>query len=121
MTTCMACTKLAVKMRHKITFQAENPGTDAGGGSSDPWAVPTDVMTLKAAIVPLSGRELLRGMQTENPVSHKITTRYKSGITAKHRIKFGARFFNIRAVINVEEANRFYEIMADEFVAGATN
>ncbi len=121
MTTCTACSKLTVKMRHRITIQADNPGTDAAGGSTNPWASPTDIVSLKAAIVPVSGRELLRGMQTENPVSHKITTRYKSGVTASHRIKFGTRFFNIRAVINVEEANRFYEILADEFVAGATN
>ncbi len=121
MTTCKQCNAAAAAMRHKIVVQAESPSVDAGGGQLDPWATPTDFATLRAAVVPLSGREAVKAMQMEDSVSHKITCRYKAGITAKMRVKFRDRFFNIRAVINIEEANRFLEIMADENVAGATD
>ena len=46
-------------MRHRITIQAENPTTDAGGGQTDPWASPTTVATVNACIEPMSGRELI--------------------------------------------------------------
>jgi SPP1 family predicted phage head-tail adaptor len=55
-------------------------------------------------------------MQLQERVSHKITIRFRSGITAKMRIKFGTRMFNIRSVINIEERSRWIEIMADEGV-----
>lgn len=104
-------------LRHSITVQAPNPSVDAGGGRSNPWASPTTVATIRACIEPLRGFERLRAMQLEAPVSHKITARWRSGITAKHRLKFGSRLFNIRSVINMDERSRWMEIMADEGVA----
>ena len=101
----------------RITIQAENPTTDAGGGQTDPWASPTTVATVQACIEPMSGRELINAMQLQDAITHKITMRYRAGIIAKQRIAFGSRLFNIRAVINVEERNRFLELMVDEGVA----
>jgi SPP1 family predicted phage head-tail adaptor len=106
-------------MRHKIEIEAEGPSTDAGGGQIDPWLSPTLIATLRASVVPRSGSERIRAMQTEDKITHKITARYKAGITAKHRAKFRGRYFNIRAVINIEEADRFLEILAEEGVGGA--
>ena len=107
----------ARELRHKIIIQAENPQTDGGGGEGDPWAAPTTVATARARIEPLKGSEQLRAMQLEDKVSHRVTIRYRSGITAKQRIKFGSRLLNIRAVINPEERNRFLELLCDEGVA----
>ena len=56
-------------------------------------------------------------MQLEASVSHRFTMRYRNDITAKNRLKFGTRVFNIRAVINVKERNKWLEIDADEGVA----
>lgn len=103
--------------RHQIVVQAENALPDGGGGWTDPWASPTVVATLRASVEPLRGFERLKAMQLEDSVSHKITTRYRAGITAKMRVVFKSRPFNIRSVINVDEANRFLEIFADEGVA----
>ena len=72
---------------------------------------------VRASLEPLRGGEALRALQLEDRVTHRITTRYRAGITAKMRIRFKSRLFNIRSVINVEEANRFLEIMAEEGVA----
>ena len=111
------CKIRACDLRHTIVIQAENPTEDAGGGQTDPWASPTTVATVRACIVPLRGSEALRSMQLEDKVSHRITVRWRSGITPKMRIKFGTRLFNIRSAINVEERSRWLEILADEGVA----
>lgn len=111
----------ACDMRETIVIQAENEVADGGGGFANPWATPTAVATMRACVEPLRGFERLRAMQLESPVTHKITTRYRSGIKPEHRIKYvkngETRFFNIRAVINLDEKNLWLEIMADEGVA----
>ncbi len=115
MANCVKCSQL--DMRHSIVIQSPNPTTDAGGGRGDPWATPIVFATVRASIVPFGGREILHSMQLQDSVTHKVTMRYKAGVIAKMRIKFGTRIFNIRRVINVEERNRFYEILAEEGVA----
>jgi head-tail adaptor len=54
------------------------------------------------------------------PVTHEITTKYREGIQHDHRIRWvrngRTRFFNIRSLINLDEANRFLIIMAEENV-----
>lgn len=112
---CKPCEKLKIcDLRHRITVQAENPTTGTGGGRGNPWASPTTVATVSACIEPLRGMERVRAMQIQDTTTHKITLRYRSGILPRHRIKFGTRLFNIHSVINVEERNRWIEIMAEE-------
>lgn len=117
----MACrTRCDVKasdFRHDIVIQSPRENRDAGGGFGDPWADPIKVAAARAKIQPLRGNERLRAMQLEDTVTHRITMRYRAGITAKMRVKFGARLFNIRAVIDPEERNRFLELMCEEGVA----
>lgn len=103
-------------LRHSITIKSRGTlASDSGGGGTYPWDVTK--ATARAYIKPLSGREQLHAMQLESPVTHKIVMRYVSGITADMRVELGSRYFNIRAVINVEERNRWLEIMAEEGVA----
>ena len=115
----MALPKLRVGgLRHRLVIQAESPQADAGGGQgADPWADPTSVATVWGRIEPLSGGERLRAMQLEDKVTHRITIRYRTGLTAKMRIAFGERVFNIRAVVDLEERNRLLELLCEEGVA----
>lgn len=105
------------KLRHRVVIQAENATPDGAGGFSDPWASPTVVATVWASVVPLSGSEQFRGMQLEDKITHKITMRYRAGVTAKNRIVFGTRPFNIRVVRNIDERDRWLELMCEEGVA----
>lgn len=104
-------------LRHRITIEAGSHAEDSGGGLSNPWASPTTVAKVWAAIRPLSGIERLRAQQLEEPVTHKIVLRYRADIRADHRVNFKGRIFNIRSVINVEERNRWLELMCEEGVA----
>ena len=105
-------------LRHRLVIQSENAAGDAGGGQgADPWADPVLVATVWGRVEPLTGGERLRAMQIEDRVTHRITIRYRAGITPRMRVVFGARTFNIRAVINPEERNRMLELLCEEGVA----
>lgn len=102
------------KLRHRVILQAPNETADGAGGWTLTW---TDVATVWAAIEPLKGAERLKAQRLEASVTHKVTIRHRDGVTAKQRLKFGTRFFNIRAVINRGERDRFLELLAEEGVA----
>ena len=94
------------KLRHRLTIQSETKLADDGGGYTLGWA---DVVTVWGAIKPLSGGEQLRAMQLQDKVSHRIRIRHRSGVTPKQRLLFGSRAFQIRAVLNPDERNRWLE------------
>ena len=98
-------------LKHNITIQEEVETPDGMGGFSVSWS---DVFNARAAIWPLSSKESLDSMKLELQVTHKIRIRYRSGITAKNRILFGTRTFNIISLINPDERNRMLDILATE-------
>ena len=102
------------KLRSQVTLQTNTQTRDAGGGYADSWA---GTATLWARIEPLSGRERLAAQQIEDTVTHRVTIRYRSGVSAQQRIAFGVRVFNIRAVLDVDERNEWLELLCEEGVA----
>ncbi len=103
-------------LRHRVTIEAENAAPDGAGGLTDPWANPTEVATVWAEITPLSGDERLRAMRLEDRVSHRIRMRYRADVTPAHRLRLGTRVFNMRAVTNDGERDRWLTILAEEGV-----
>jgi len=101
------------QLKHSITIQEQNDVSDGMGGSTTTW---TDLFDTRAAIWPTSSKERLDAMKLELQITHKIRMRYRSGITSKHRIKFGTRTFNIISLINPDERNIMYNILAVEDV-----
>lgn len=104
------------KLRHRVQLQSEVETADGGGGYANVW---TTQATVSAGIKPLTGSEQLRGMRPEGKVSHRIRIRYRNDLspTTRWRVLYGARAFNIRAVINEDERNRFWVLLCDEGVA----
>ncbi|MBN9265960.1 MAG: phage head closure protein [Hyphomicrobium sp.] len=84
---------------------------DGQGGFTETWATEA---TLWAAIEPTKGYERYQAQQVQMPVTHKITIRYRSGVTTKKRFLFGSRVFEIKEVLNQNEANEFLELRAVE-------
>jgi SPP1 family predicted phage head-tail adaptor len=103
----------AGKLIHLIEIQSPIETTDAAGGPIPTWDEQTPYAQLYASVQPLRGREIIAA-GTDTQTTHKITTRYKAGITTDMRIKFGERYFGIDSVINVDERNVMLEIMAVE-------
>jgi SPP1 family predicted phage head-tail adaptor len=76
------------------------------------------LVTVWAAVEPLSGRELLAAQQITEQVSHRLRTRYHPNITltGKLRGKLGTRLLNIHTVIDKDEAHIELEMLATEVI-----
>ena len=98
-------------MRHRIEVQSQTATSDGAGGWVRVWQ--TD-LSAWASIQPLNGYEKFQASQMETDITHKIMTRYQSGITTKHRIKFDDRYFNIVEVLNIDQRNAMLKITAVE-------
>jgi len=84
----------------RVRIQAVIETDDGGGGQTQAW---TDVATVWASITPGFGREFTTARQLTPELSHVITIRYRSWVTAKHRIVYGSRIFPIHAVADTNE------------------
>lgn len=98
-------------MRHKLTIQTLSKVSDDQGGFTETWQ---DGADLWASIEPLKGYEKFQAQQMQVPVSHRITMRYRTDVTAASRLKHDGRVFWVKEVINRNEDNRFLIIKAIE-------
>ena len=104
----------AARLRHQITIQQVNETKDSFGGVTESWVT---FATVRAEIKPVSGREYFANEQQNSTISHKVAIRYLVGVTAKMRILFGARIFDIVSPpINFEERNIEMVLMCREVI-----
>ena len=68
------------------------------------------VLTRWAEILPLRGTEKFEAAQMEPRTNVKIRIRYHSGIDSTWRIKWGDKYYNIVAPINIAEKNFAIEL-----------
>lgn len=100
----------AGRLRHRVKIQAPVSTQDEYGGTAGSW---TDVATVDAGIHPMSGRELLAAQAIQSSVTHEIAMRYRV-VDATNRILYGARIFNIKSVVNIDERNRDLVLLCTE-------
>lgn len=106
----------AGKLRHRIALQKMTGAKDSEGVPVEVW---TDVArSVAASLEPLKGREYYQAaaMTAENGIP--VTIRYRPGITAALRVRFGTRILNIRNVIDPEERHIKLILMCEEVVNG---
>jgi SPP1 family predicted phage head-tail adaptor len=111
----------AGSLRQIVTIQARSTSKDSFGQQLPSWS--TYLSGVPAEIQALSGRELIAAQAVQAEVTHQITLRYHPMLAdplavAAMRIVYinGAvtRYFNISAVMNIDERNRQLELMAAE-------
>ena len=100
----------------RITLQKRSVAQDATGGQRATW---TDVATVWAEVVPLTGRELIAAQAVTSETSHQITLRWQPAFAdpktiAALRVVFNGRHFNINAAINEDERNRMLTLLVTE-------
>ena len=101
----------AGQLKHRITFQTPVETH----GSSGLVTTYEDFKEAYAGIYPIRAYELVSMGKLEHEITHKVRTRYVSGVTAKMRIVFDStRYLNIKQVINPDERRIMLEIMATE-------
>ena len=91
-------------LRHRVVLEAETRTPDGGGGASLGW---TPVAELWAAIEPLTGNESIIAEALRAHVSHVLVIRSRPGVAPAMRFRFGARLFDITAVLDIGERRRF--------------
>ena len=98
------------KLRHRVDIQQVVESPDSYGQPVKTWRT---IETRFAQIMPLTGHELVKAQKVNAEVSHKIIMRY-CDLNSKNRLLFGARVFNILAVINIDERNWEIHVLAME-------
>jgi len=105
-------------LRHSIDIESGKATSDGMGGETIVFTAISDGSGIRASIWPLRSTERLEAAKLELQITHRIRIRYRTGVTAAMRIKFndpaGARYFNIRSIINNDEKNITLEFLAEE-------
>jgi SPP1 family predicted phage head-tail adaptor len=101
-------------LKHTISIQEITEGRSGAGAVTETWANVVGLETLRASIWPIKGIEKLESLKLEHEISHRVRIRYRSGVTSKMRIKFGARYLDIISPINLDEKNKVLEMICME-------
>lgn len=104
------------EFRHPVMFLKPTSTSNSYGESVATW---TSDFKAFVAIYPLRGREYFYNQQQEASITHRIVTWYRKSSTGaivgpKWRIRFNGRIMLLKSVLNVDEKNKFFEIMATE-------
>jgi len=105
-------------LRHRIVVEHKLPSSPPQSASGEPdfsWAT---FLSAMASVSPVSGREPFLAQAHLSEVSHKIDFRHQAGITHDMRVRFGSRIFDIKAILNYGEKNRYIKLLCTE---GLTN
>jgi SPP1 family predicted phage head-tail adaptor len=112
---------LAPRLRHRIDIQQYTETQDSDGAVDFVWATLHDQMP--AEIVPVSGigytRALIAADQTQEPVTVRITVRYRSNIDEKMRVVHGSDIYNIKAVLADPSLRRWLTLMCQKGLSDA--
>lgn len=101
------------RLNKRVTIQQRTAGKDASGAQVQTWV---DVATVWAAVWPMTGRQYIAANAETNTVITKIRIRKRAGIVAAMRVKHGATFYDIEAVLDPDGA--WTDLMCK---AGASN
>jgi SPP1 family predicted phage head-tail adaptor len=99
------------ELNKRIEIQIPSKVSDGMGGWISTF---TTWKTVDAAIWDATSNERNQASSTNLVITHRIRIRYKQGLKASYRIKFGLRYFNITSLVNPNEANRWLDIYAKE-------
>lgn len=98
-------------LRHRIVLETSIRAADGGGGASVTW---TPVAEVWAAVSPRSGSEQSGAEAVSGRVSHQIIVRHRGDIEPALRFRFGARVFEILAVLDIDERRRLLNCLCRE-------
>ena len=98
-------------LNRRVLIQQRSTTKDSFGQQSTAW---TDLLTCWAHIEPLSGRELVNAQAVNAEVTHTVTIRYRSNVTASMRVLYQGRIFNITAVIDPDTSHVWTSLNCSE-------
>lgn len=101
------------ELRHRVSIEQKTRGAsdDSGGAVSETWST---LCTVWAKLDPKAGREMITADQMVHRVSHVVTLRYRSGITAAMRVSYQGRKLAILGIRELSENGRWLELQCEE-------
>lgn len=88
------------RLRRRVTLEAPADVVDEIGGLTRGWVA---VATLWAQIETPRGDTRVAGDRLEQALARRVTLRWRDGVTAEMRLRYGARLFAIKAVRDPDE------------------
>ncbi|WEY95772.1 phage head closure protein [Bacillus subtilis] len=102
-------------LNKRITFLQYGNTTNDEGFEIDGW---TEVATVWAAVKTLQGREYIAAATIQAERTTRFIIRYSKRMNSllnnKMRVKYGGREFEIKSIINDNEANVTFTIIGEE-------
>jgi SPP1 family predicted phage head-tail adaptor len=98
-------------LRLRVQIQTYTEAQDNTHRTIKTW---TTVKTVWADIQPVKGLVTFDTKQIGEGVTHKITVRYQPNINTEHWLYMNSRRFRIRSVRNLQERNRYLELLCEE-------
>lgn len=108
----------AGRLRNKVTIQRRDVLEDDFSHGDAEWV---DIVEAPADVQPLRGDELIRAQQVYGTTTHKVSMRCHSSIgpvQTSWRLMFQGRILDIVYALNMNERNRWQELMCREAVSG---
>jgi SPP1 family predicted phage head-tail adaptor len=93
----------AGRLRHRLTIEAAVTEDDGSGGFTTSWV---EVATIWGAIEAITGGEFTESDAIKAEATYRIVIRYRENISPAHRLRFYARVFEIKSVIDPEGLRR---------------
>jgi SPP1 family predicted phage head-tail adaptor len=102
----------AGQLRDRITIQRLGRASDGqGGGNLTPATI---VANEPAQVLPVSGREALQASAVTAVMSSVVRLRYRSDVSVKHRVIFGARTLQVESVQDPDGRRRELQLFCSE-------
>lgn len=107
----------AGKLRHVITYQVKTQALDEYGGPVETWATFT---TVRAAVAPLIGKDMIASMASQSTAEARVNHRYVAGITSAMRILWdGVAYEIVGQPADVHGLGREHEVYIRRVGGGA--
>lgn len=95
------------KLKRRISLVELTQVSDGGGGYENSV---TELLSVRAYIHPLTGREYFSNQQTDAEVTHKITIRYNKDVKQSQVVSYDGKLFDIQYIFDIDEEHQFLEL-----------
>lgn len=92
----------------RIKLQSKSVTRNGIGEEVVSWV---DTATVWARVEPIRGREFFAAAQMQDATDHRITIRYRTGVTRDMRVMWGTTALDIVSVIDVNARHENLELM----------
>lgn len=105
----------AGRMNQRITIEEKTSTRSSTGAEVVTW---TPVAEVWARVEPIRGNEFFAAGQMQDATDHRVTIRYRSGITREQRVVWRGELMDIVSVIDVNARRENLELMC---ISGVRN